>query len=328
MALANIQGPEIKGIVVLVPAAVEDNMELDVIAEGGHEALVKHTGIAQRHIAPEGLSVEGLFEKGLRELLGSLAWSKDSVDILLCVTQTSGISVPSVSNRLHGTLDLPQETLCYDINSGCSGYVYGLHTIASLLKSTGREGARAVLCCGDLSSRLIDRDDPATRPVFSDAVSLTAIELTARGDEWYFNLETNGKGHGAIYTEAMDNRQVMRLNGIDVFGYSLGMVPANVEKLLRYAGKDTGYPALYVFHQANKLINDAVRKKLGLSEAKAPSTLYRYGNTASASIPLTLGLHKHEAVGPVLLCGFGVGFSVASALLPFDHNTLFRCMEV
>jgi 3-oxoacyl-[acyl-carrier-protein] synthase-3 len=118
-----------------------------------------------------------------------------------------------------------------------------------------------------------------------------------------------------------DQNQYMRLNGIDVFNYSLKLVPNNILDLLKFAEKNIEFPDLYVFHQANKVINDAISRKLKLDIEKVPCSLYEFGNTASASIPLTLGSNWNKTIinsGWILLSGFGVGFSLASALIPFE----------
>jgi 3-oxoacyl-[acyl-carrier-protein] synthase-3 len=329
MALAKISGIDIKGIIMVLPKHQESNMDLDVIAPDKRASLIEHTGIKFRNKALKQTTVKNLFAKGIETIIDQLKWEKNEVDVIVCVTQTAMISIPSVSNQLHGQLEFGNHTMCYDINSGCSGYVYGLHTIGTLLNSIDKKNARALLCCGDVSSQLIDENDVTTRPIFSDAISITAIEKTDSNNEWAFNLETNGKGEKAIYTDELNgNQPVMKLNGIDVFSYTLSMVPNNINTLLNFASKDISYPELFVLHQANKLINESVRKKLNIPVEKAPSTLYEYGNTASASIPLTLGLNKAKIIdGNVLLCGFGVGFSVASALVNINANFHFNIID-
>ncbi len=330
MALSKIKHAQIRGIVAVLPLHMEDNSETALIPEGEREAIITHTGIKQRRLLAKDLDVKGLFASGIGQLLSNLGWTKESVDILICVTQTPQLAIPSVSNQLHGDLDLSQHALCYDINSGCSGYIYGLHTVSALLNTLQKKNARAVFCCGDVSSQLTDENDRATRPIFSDAVSVTGIEITEGDSEAYYNLETAGKGQRAIYSETREGlKPVMRLNGVDVFNYSMKMVPANIAELLNFAGKDVTFPDLFVFHQANKLINESVRKKIKAEADKTPSTLYHYGNTASASIALTLGLNKDKiSSGWVLLSGFGVGFSVASVLLNINKDFYFNCIEV
>ncbi len=334
MALAQISGTEIVGLVSVVPKNTEDNLLLSIVPLEEREALLTHTGIRYRKINDNTeLGVKHFFKKGIESLLQELDWQKDSIDIIVCVTQTPQIAIPSIACQIHGDFGFNTEVLCYDINSGCSGFVYGLHTVSALMQTVFKKNVRALLCCGDVSSQLIENIDRATRPIFSDAVSVIGLELNKDNTEatGYFNLETAGKGQQVIYSETIDNKQYMRLNGIDIFNYSLKMVPKNISTLLNCANKEVDFCDLFVFHQANKLINEAIRKKLNLPESKVPSSLYHFGNTASASIPLTLGLNwapTNLQSGWVLVSGFGVGFSVASALIRFNPKVCLAPLQI
>jgi len=334
MALAKIIGTSIVGLVTVVPQNTEDNLELTIVPKEEREAIVNHTGIGFRKINRDNtLGVKYFFEKGIEKLLAELNWDKDSIDIIICVTQTPQTAIPSIACQLHGDLAFPNQVLSYDINSGCSGFVYGLHTVSALMQTIVKNKVRALLCCGDVSSQLIEQNDRTTRPIFSDAVSVIGLELNKLNTEatGYFNLETAGKGQQAIFAETIDNKQFMRLNGIDIFNYSMKMVPKNISTLMDFAEKKLDHPDLFIFHQANKLINESIRKKLVLPENKVPSSLYQFGNTASASIPLTLGLSWKPSFvqsGWVLISGFGVGFSVASALIRFNPNSCLPPLEI
>lgn len=334
MALSKTKGSKITGLVSIVPKKVEDNLELNLLTPQDREAIVSNTGIRYRRIASPTKEVKELYQEGVERLINQLNWDKNSIAILICVTQTTQISIPSVACQLHGDLNLSEDTLCYDINSGCSGFVYGLHTISTLLSGLDQNNARAILCCGDISSQLIAPDDKSVKPIFSDAVSVIGIEtmedITAVTG--YFNLQTVGSGQNAIYTESdTSNRQFMRLNGIDVFNYSLKTVPKNVIDLFNFAKLDIQFPDLYVFHQANKIINDSIARKLKLNMEKVPSSLHEYGNTASASIPLTLGTAWNQTKinsNWIFISGFGVGFSVASALIYFAPKFCSAPIEI
>ena len=324
MALSRTSGINIDGIVSLVPTNVNDNLLLTHLSQFDKESLIHHTGIRYRRIAnKENGNIKNLFVKGITNLLSNLKCEKENIDILICVTQTPHVSLPAISCQIHGDLEFSSNTMCYDINLGCSGFVYGLHTLSALLNSLNKLNARAILCCGDISSQLIQENDQTTKPIFSDAASVIAVSKNAETFS-YFNLETSGSGQKAIYKE--DN--FMKLNGIDVFNYSLTMVPNNILNLLSFADKKIDLPYMFIFHQANKLINEAIRKKLVLTENKTPSTLFEYGNTSSASIPLTLCKHwNSETPNWVLFSGFGVGFSVASALIYLNNSIHLSIIE-
>ena len=323
MALTKSYGVSIVGIESIVPKFIEDNLKLDLISEQESESIVTHTGIRYRRILKnKKLGVKHLFEKGIEQLLPKINWEKNTIDVLICVTQTPKTAIPSVACQLHGDLNLEADVMCFDINSGCSGFVYGLHTISSIMASFDKDNVRGLLCCGDISSQITDANDRSVRPIFSDAVSVIAIKKTKDANvSGYFNLQTDGSGQNAIYTTEDENKTVMKLNGIDVFAYSMKWVPKNITGLLEFAKKELDFPDLFVFHQANKLINNAIATKIMLPPDKLPSSLYAYGNTASASIPLTIGtswVASKNKSGWITLVGFGVGFSIASALIKFN----------
>ncbi|MBX2949081.1 MAG: ketoacyl-ACP synthase III [Crocinitomicaceae bacterium] len=323
MALTKYKGIDITGIVNVVPETTEDNLDLELLTPEERAALVNHTGIRFRKVAPESLTIRDLFEKAIVKLLDKTGWKKEEVDVLICVTQSPEMIIPSVSCRLHGDLKFPGSTMCFDINSGCSGFVYGLHTVGALLAGMETKNAKAILCCGDLSTHLINATDKSVRPIFSDGVAAIAVERNADNSEitGYFNLETAGKGQHAIEMQKENGGQAMKLNGIDVFGYSVKLVPENIQKLMEFSQQEMTFPDVFVFHQANKLINESIRRTLGIPEEKVPYSITDYGNTASASIPMTLGTGWKDAEqhsGWIVVSGFGVGFSVASALIRFS----------
>lgn len=327
MAFSSHIGTEIVGIVNVAPATVEDNLELELLSPDERSALVNHTGIRYRRVADKQTDIHQLFKRSIEELSSQLNWDLASVDVLVVVTQSPQMLIPSISNRLQGDLNFGPQTIAFDINSGCSGFVYGLNTVYSMLASMIGGSKRAILCCGDLSTHLIDENDKSVKPIFSDGVSAIAIEKKENDLEIssYFNLETFGSGQKAI---EMLPGETMKLNGIDVFGYSIKHVPQNISRLLEIAEKTIDFPDAFVLHQANLLINDSIRKKLGVEAAKFHYSLTEYGNTASASIPFTLGLNYKKIErnsGWILLSGFGVGFSVASALVRFNPKV---CSEV
>jgi len=326
MAISKLLHATIAGITSVVPSNKEDILNSTLFSDDEKQALIKHTGIRyKRRVSHSSETVQAYFCQAIESLLIQLDWNKEEVGVLICVTQTPQVPIPSIACLLHDELNLQQDTLCYDINSGCSGFVYGLHTVYNLLNSLEDADKKAILVCGDISSRLIEKSDKATQPIFSDGVSAIGIERNPQYKTeitGFFNLETVGKGKDAIYTEAINGSQpFMRLNGIDVFNYSVKFVPSNILKVLQAANKKTEDIDTFVFHQANKVINRSIAKKLKLSDEKVPSSLYDFGNMASASIPVTIGARNKELLtenGWMLVAGFGVGFSLASAVIRFD----------
>jgi len=324
MALSNLPNFELVGSTIVIPKNQEDNSFLEGLTPLEKEQLILHTGIKFRRVAPESDKIENYFQLGISQLLDQLNWEPSQIDVLICVTQSLQTPIPSFSCQIHGLMNFPLGTLCYDINSGCSGFVYGVHTVMSIMNSLSKANAKAILCCGDFSSQLIDRNDKSTLPIFSDAVSISGIEKKNTGMISHFNLETDGSGRNAIFLQD----KTMKLNGIDVFNYSLKLVPNHLRELFKLAEIEFPEKEVVVFHQANKLINDSLIKRLNLDSNKVPSTLYQFGNTASASIPLSLGIYASKnPVTRAVLCGFGVGFSLASALVYLSSDYKFCIIE-
>lgn len=331
MAFSQHQGPRIVGISNVIATHIEDNLTLSYMKQDESEAFVKHTGIRYRRVASKELNILDFFEQGINQIIAKTKWDLDSINVLICVTQSPNHIIPSVSNRIHGNLRFTAHTLCFDIVSGCSGLIYGLNVVFGILKSLHKEKSRAILCCGDLSTQLIDSTDASVHPIFSDGISTLAIENNHKqaNEISYFNLETFGSAQHAI---AMDDKShKMKLNGIDVFTNSLKWVPQNIDNLLQFAKKNSDFPDAFVFHQANQLINESIRKKMNIHSEKFPSSINQFGNTASASIPITLASCNQQIKRQsnyMLLAGFGVGFSVASTLLHFEPEFCENTFEL
>jgi 3-oxoacyl-[acyl-carrier-protein] synthase-3 len=332
MSISTITGGRICGIFNVIPSSIFDNLQEPLIPLAEREALVTHTGIRFRRRFSSETALE-VFSEGVNVALDELSWPIETISALVCVTQTPDTHIPALSCLIHNQFKFPASTACLDINLGCSGYVYGLQQVMIMLQNQCSYPKRALLCCGDISSRMI-QNDKTTTPIFSDGISVTALEFDEQNStnqsKFYFNLETLGSGHTAIYSRYLEDKQeVMRLNGIEVFNYSVQYVPQHIKTLLSAA--ESYSPTLVILHQANKLINDAIAKRILLPTAHFPSTLHSHGNMASASIPITwvdyLSKPTNRLSQQVLLCGYGVGFSMASALLTISDNLHCKTIE-
>ncbi|MCL9981098.1 MAG: hypothetical protein NBV77_06590 [Bacteroidia bacterium] len=334
MSIHQLKGSKISTVVNIIPAEKLDNLQEDLIPEAERNSMVEHTGIRyRRRFSRENQSTQYLFKMGIEEILMLTQWSSESVDALICITQTPDTHIPAVSCVLHDEFEFSPSMACFDINLGCSGYVYGLHQAYSLLQSKMGETGRAILCCGDVTT-ILEEGDKSTQPIFSDGVSVTAIEF-ARDAEFYsyFNLETMGSGKTAISSFYNENKQeVMKLNGMEVFNYSVQFVPNHINQLLKHVPQSIALTG-GILHQANKIINSAIAKRISLTGVDFPSTLYDFGNMASASIPVTLVdylQNKNLSKVPpyILLSGFGVGFSMATAVVSLSGDLKLKMIEI
>ena len=322
MAINEIRNCSIKGIVNILAPTTELNSE---IIDFDADSFQLRTGISTRKVSTSIKNpIKDYFSQGLEKLINKLNWNVTEVDVLICITQTPDILFPSIATRLHGDFGFSSKTLCFDINLGCSGYVYGLQVAMSLLNSLQTEVSKAIICVGDISSRVIPNEDTSLRPLFSDGVSVTAIEKNPLNlFTTFFNLETFGSGSEAIKSVTENGLQVMKMNGIDVFNYSFQYVPVSIKKLFSTYNLSTSEIDFAIFHQANKMINEAIRKSVGFSDNQTLYSIEKYGNTAIASIPITLSEHKEKVIQKetkVIFCGFGVGFSIATCVLTLEKS--------
>lgn len=338
MAKFSVHNIQLSGIAACVPKKEASNFDLELLPLKERELLVKTVGIEKRRIAEKGVCTSDLCGESARALLEALNWNAEEIDVLIFVTQTPDYITPATAGILQKKLGLPTSCIALDINLGCSGYVYGMAVAASLLNTIGR--GKALLLSGDISTACISGKDKSTTPIFSDAGSATALQRKEGAPAMYFNLQGDGKGFEAIiipdggYRNPVTeksleyhkegegitrNKTHLRLNGIDVFNFSVNEVPENVNGLLAFCGRSSSDVDYFIFHQANLIINEAIRKKLKLEPGQTPSSLRNYGNTSSATIPVTAVTQlKNELESKplkIVMSGFGVGLSWSSVFL-------------
>ncbi len=338
MALFSIENIGLAGISVAVPRNKESNLDYDRISEKERKLLIKTTGIEERRIAPKGMTTSDLCFEAAEKLIEMLDWHKKEIQIAIFVSQSPDYYLPATAVILQDRLALSTECIAFDINLGCSGYVYGLSVIYSMMASFGL--GKGLLMVGDTSSITCSVDDKSTYPIFGDAGSVTAVELNKKSGRTYFNLKSDGSGHQAIiipdgcgrnyYSEKSFEKEIIsndikrsglniKLNGIDIFNFSVTKVPLLIKELLDYSGTQMDDYHYIIFHQANLLIIETIRKLLGFTPEKVPYSLSKYGNTSSASIPLTIVSKIHDEIMTkpltILLAGFGVGLSWGAVAL-------------
>lgn len=343
MAFSRLEHVRLSGICVCAgpeEKCLEDEKALFGNARQEAEKLRRLVGLDRRRVVPPGVTTLDLGEAAARRLLAASGVDPAEIDALVFVTQTPDLPQPCNANLLHGRLGLGKGAAVFDVNQGCSGWVYGLW-LAHLMVSAG--GCRKILLlAGDTITRLIHPLDRATLPLFGDACSATLVVREENAPPAWFALHSDGAGAMAIHvphggarspsapgeilpekTDADGSVRTaahLHMNGLEVFNFTLREEPAAVRELLAYAGKTVEETDAFVFHQANAFILQNLAKRLRLPAEKVPlGTTGRYGNQSSASIPAALcdelgpGL---ESRGLRLLCsGFGVGLSWASCWL-------------
>lgn len=351
MANFSIQNIAIKGISASVPAHKEFNTDYTGIAAEEMQKFMDATGVQERRVVAENICTSDLCFEAATKLLQALQWDSQSVEVLIFVSQSPDYKLPITAAILQDRLNISKECIAFDIPLGCSGYVYGLSVLSGLMQSFGLK--RGLLLAGETSSKIVSPTDKSTKPLFGDAGSATALEVSVQAKPMHFHLGTDGSGYKAImipyggfrnlptanslkcvtYEPGIErNQHHLILDGMDVFAFGITQAPKTVQALLQHHNLDINSINYFVFHQANLKMNKMIAKKLKLEEAKVPYSLKHFGNTSSASIPLTIISEIKEAVNQknvtMLLCGFGVGLSWGTVFLEADHIICLPLIEV
>lgn len=334
MATFEISGVSVKGIVTAVPKNRIDNLNDPNIERVQGEKVLKTTGIRYRRLASELTTSSDLCYVAAVHLLDQFQEFRNDIEILVFVSQTPDYILPATATILQHKLDLASHVAAFDINMGCSGYVYGLSTVTSILNTSMNPNAKALLLVGDTVSKLCSISDTATYPLFGDAGSATLISKSKEG-KFIFNLNSDGGGCDAIkvekggFRDTNENNMLspdttkpsLFLNGMDVFSFGISKVPKSIKSFLSFVEKEVDDFDYFVFHQANMFMNEKIRKKLKIEPEKVPYSLYDFANTSSTTIPLTITTQLSKGSTKdykVFCCGFGVGLSWASVI--FDLN--------
>ena len=237
------------------------------------------------------------------------------LDMVVLATCTPDQAMPATSAPVAHLLGAGGGAL--DVNAACSGFVYGLATAAGLV-ATGLD--RVLLIGSDTMSRITDWDDRGTAILFADGAGAVVLEaVDGPGDLLGYDLAADGSGRHLLYA---DIGGYIHMDGREVFRRAVRMVVDSTSRALAHAGVDADDIDLFVPHQANVRIMDAAADRLGIPRERIANVIDRTGNTASGpsrSRSPTRRRHDRLHAGDlVLLCGFGAGMTVASAVLRWD----------
>lgn len=341
MSFQQISNVKIKGVAACVPEKVIENKESSLFTEEELAKFFTTVGVERRHCVDSGMTTSDLCLKASEQLLADLAWDKSEINALVFVSQTPDYRNPPTSCILQDRLKLPINTMAFDISMGCSGYVYGLSVLAGLMSSGHIK--RALLLVGDTTSLTSSPQDKSRALLFGDAGTATALEYDEDAEKIQVQLATDGSGYQAIYTPHSGFRNritpesfkmedfgggIVRarvhswLDGLEVFAFGIKRAPQSFKQTIEHFNIDVEKTDYFLFHQANLMMNEKIRKKLKLPQEKVPYNLKDYGNTSCATIPLLMvtnlrtDLVKNEL--SAILCAFGVGLSWGNIHIHFD----------
>lgn len=351
MAFQEIHNVAIRGIGACVPKIKRSVKDMGLFNEDEAERFSNSTGVYNLRVAGNDTTTSDLVFHSANLLIKDLGWKKEAIDVLVFVSQTPDYILPATSCILQEKLELREDTLVLDVSLGCSGWVYGLLTISNLISNgTFKKG---LLLVGDTISKVCSEKDKSTSPLFGDAGTATALEFKEGSESLKFHWGVDGSGAKAIiipdggfrnpfskdsFNSKEFDQGIIRapkdlvLEGMDVFSFGISKAPESVNKLTDFFKIDKERIDYFIFHQANKFMNEKIRKKLKIPEEKVPYSLQDFGNTSSATIPLTMVTQLSDkfldSPKTVLACGFGVGLSWGTVVFSTKNIHLSSLIEI
>ncbi|MFS8212115.1 beta-ketoacyl-ACP synthase III [Paenibacillus polymyxa] len=312
-----------------VPEKILTNKDLEAIVETSDEWIVSRTGIQERHIAaPEQATSDLAYEAAIKAL-ESAGMTAQDLDLIIVATVTPDMAFPSTACILQDKLGA-KGAAAFDLSAACSGFVYGLATATSFIK-TGIYN-NALIIGADCLSRITDYTDRNTCVLFGDGAGAVVIGEVPEGRGFQsFDLGAEGAGGSLLKLEAggsrlpasadtLENKQhYIYMNGREVFKFAVRVMGTATVEVLEKAGLSKDDIDLFVPHQANIRIIQSAMQRLDLPEEKVVVNVHKYANTSAASIPLALVEAAEEGRmkegDRVLMVGFGGGLTWGASVL-------------
>jgi 3-oxoacyl-[acyl-carrier-protein] synthase-3 len=320
-----------------LPSVTHSASEIAAVT-GADEAFIREkVGVHQRQIL--GLHETGisLSKSACEALFLRHPELKGQIDLLVFVTQNPDRKLPQNSAGLAHALELKHEIASFDISLGCSGYVYALSIVEGFLNSTGMKNAILVTC--DPYSRIIDPADKSTNCVFGDAATATWIRQSGSGGKIIATdfgtdggqgdaISIAGGGAAAPMVSVQEtpppelNQFALKMNGRGVFNFVNAQVPKSIQSCLKKANIELDEIDSFALHQGSIYMLESMAKRVGIPPEKLLKNMSLLGNTISSSVPLLLYdlQESGDLYGKrVLVSGFGVGLSWATAIIDFNY---------
>lgn len=312
-----------------VPPRVLRNSDLARMVDTTDEWIVERTGIHERRIVGEGVASSDLGTEAAQAVLAAGQWDAADLDLILVATCTPDMLLPSTACLIQRNLKA-HHAMAFDLSAACSGFLYGL-SVADLYIRAGT--CRRVLLIGtEVMSAVMDWTDRSTCILFGDGAGAVLIEPTmddrgilsthlhSDGDLWdLVCVPGGGSREPASAAMLAERKQYVKMKGNETFKVAVRTLEATAREALAANKMEVADVDVFIPHQANLRILNAVAERLGLEQARVLINMDRYGNTSAASIPLALDEAVREGVvkpgSRVLMIAFGSGLTWASAMV-------------
>jgi 3-oxoacyl-[acyl-carrier-protein] synthase-3 len=309
-----------------LPSRVLTNEELAKKVDTSDEWIVQRTGIHERRIAAPNELTSDLALRAAQAALAHAKVDANSIDLVVVATSTPDNTFPASAVSVQAGLGITQGA-AFDLQAVCSGFVFGLSTVDSMLR-TGKF-KRALLIGAETFSRILDWKDRTTCVLFGDGAGAIVLEAQEQpgkpGDRGVLttHLRSDGRHKMKLYVDGGPSSTQtvghLRMEGREVFKHAVAMITDVIDDAFNATGYTASDIDWFVPHQANRRIIEGSAHKLGIDPAKVVITVDRHGNTSAASIPLALcdaiTDRRIKRGDLVLLEAMGGGFTWGSALV-------------
>ena len=353
MAFLENRNVEIKGVACAVPKQIKVAKEQSFFTEVEAENFTNVTGVISSHVAPAEMTLSDLCQNAAEKLFEVLGWERQSIDLIIFVSTSRDFYIcPNTANILQDKLGLKTSVVALDLPFACSGYVYGLSVASSMMQNGQLK--RCLLCVGEMTSKNQSNLDKTVWPLHGDAGSATMLEFNPETKHsMQFNLGSDGAGWEAIicrevgirnpttaeslvikkYDEGIErNGMQCSMDGMSVFSFAISRPGKCIKELAEHFDFNLPDISYLLIHQANKMIDEKIRKKLKLAEEKVPYSMPFYGNTSSCTIPITMTSqirgNLEEGENELVMCGFGSGLSWGAAHVFTDKIICLPIIEI
>ena len=309
-------------IAAYAPPKILTNFDLEKMVETNDEWIVKRTGISQRHIAQDEDTSE-LGTKAAKIALERANLTAKNIDAIICATiSPDHFCMPSTACKIAKNLGINAIT-AFDISAACTGFIYLLELAKSLIESGSKKN---VLIIGaEKLSKIVDWTDRTTCILFGDGAGAAVVSASEENEIIDVHTAADGNYANLLITPGGEEKFI-KMSGNEVFKIAVQTLTKDVVDILEKNQISSDKIDLFIPHQANLRIIEAVKQRLNFTNEQCVVTVGKYGNTSSASIPMAMNdaykagrLKKGDLL---LLDAFGGGFTWGSALLKFGGETV------
>jgi len=352
MAIMKFKGIGITAMSGAVPSHIVKNLEYtEFFPEEQVKEVVDKVGVLERRFADENTCSSDLCFAAAQKLFADNNIDREEIDLLVFISQTQDYRMPATSCTLQHRLGLSNKCIAFDVNLGCSAFIYGLSIAYSMLQSGAFR--KALILDGETRSKVYGPRDRRSAFIFGDGGVAALVERDEKFGETTLSLNTDGSRADLIMIKAggyrhmstpetlkervvdeygnMRSQEQGYMKGGDVFNFVIREIPKDIKRTLQEADKTVDQLDYILFHQANNFINAYITKKMKLDVTRIPHTIEKYGNTSSVSVPLTIVSElqgKLNGENTLLLSAFGVGMTWATGVVSFVDTRISDIVEV